>query len=145
VQFAEQFLGSEVVPAEHGTHAFRQATHICSHLAAANLPRNFLEARFAHFSEISLNHDGTHKHCQESDKCQTEVHLQRCNNPNKSGDPDDRSPLDVPQGMAIQAGFPDFAREFRVGVIELLLYLMEYALFVVRERHETFRSLIPTV
>jgi hypothetical protein len=68
------------------------------------------------------------------------MNLQSGYHPNQADDTNYDGPLDVTERMAIERRLADFASKLRIRVIKLLLYLMKDALFVVRERHEIFRS-----
>ena len=68
------------------------------------------------------------------------MNLQGSYNPNQTKNANYYCPFDVAKCVTIKGRFADFSSKLGVGVIKLLLYLMKDALFVVRERHEIFRS-----
>ena len=63
------------------------------------------------------------------------MHLKRRDYPDQSGHTNNHCPFNIPQGVFVERRFSDLSSELRIGVVELLFYFMEYALFVVRERH----------
>ena len=116
-------------------HSFRKPAHVCAHLAASNLSRDFLETGLTHFAQISFDHNRTYEHRQKGNEGEPEMHLKRRYYSDQSRYTNDHGPFNIPQGVFIEGRFSDLSSKLGVGVVELLFYFMEYALFVVRERH----------
>jgi hypothetical protein len=131
---------SEVIPSHAISHPFRESAHIGFYLTATNLACDFSKPGFTHLSQISFNYNGANKDHQKGRESQPKMNLQSGYHPNQADDTNYDSPLDITERMAIERRLADFASKLRIRVIKLLLYLMKDALFVVRERHEIFRS-----
>ena len=75
------------------------------------------------------------EHDAEAEQRQQDVHLQRGDQERQTEDQAEDPPLDPAEGVAVQGGLADLLRERGVALVELLLDLVEDALFVFGERH----------